>query len=88
MGDYVILLQAGVSGSTVFHNLSDVDTLHRSEVYLVALFFLRVHIDVHVRTLDADHGTLHITVLLDIIDHLVHNRSGDGEAITDVRTCL
>ena len=87
-GDDVTLLQSSSLCSTILYNLSHVDTLHRAQIHILFLLFLSVHIVLHVSTLDTDHGSLHVTILLQVVNHLIHNSSRDSEAVTDVRTCL
>ena len=87
-GDDVTLLQSSSLCSTILYNLSHVDTLHRAQIHILILLLLCVYIVLHVSTLDTDHSALHVTILLQVVNHLIHNSSRNSEAITDVRTCL
>ena len=88
MGNDITLLQASLCGSTVVNDFGNIDALHCSEVNFLALFLLCVNVIVHVGSLNANHGALHVSELLQVVYHLIHNSSGNSEAIADVRARL
>ena len=86
--DDVAFLQACSFCSTVFNNLCHINTFHCSEVNLLVFLLFGIDIVLDVSTLDTDHCSLNVTILLEVINHLIHNGSRNCKTITDVRTCL
>ena len=84
VGDYVAFLQTSILSGSVFHYLSNIDAFHCAEVNLVALLLLSINIEISIDSSDADHGTLYDTVLLQIIDYLIHDSCGNGKSIADI----
>ena len=82
--NHVAFLQAGRSRSAFGSHFVHVDAIDRAEVHLVALFLLGIDIGRHVCTRNAEQGTLHGAVFLEVINHLVHDGSGDGKAVARV----
>ena len=72
----------------VIFNLCDVDSLHRAEVYVLALLLLLVEIVVHIDALDSEQTTLHHSVFLQIGHHFVHDCRWDCESVAAVASCL
>ena len=87
--DDITLLQSGFLGSSAFSNLGHINAFHSAQVgFVLILLLLAVDVGLHVLAGNADHGALYGAILLQVVDHFVHDSRRNGKAIASIRAGL
>ena len=82
------MLKTCIGTGTVWLYLIYIYTFVYTKVNFLLLCFLSINPLVCINTHNAEQSALYLTVLLDVVNHLIHDGCRNSETIAGVRTCL